>query len=150
MLTTHGTPASPDLIVPQNPQGDDLARRAAMILSAMDAAGQGRAAAGGDAERREDFPTRRPLRGQARLRLFADARDAEPWALFLRDVEPRAIGFVCPDRLPLGYGGRLDFQDARTGEAVSVDITLVRCRVSYGGWYEGAAFFHRPQPRFGS
>ena len=125
------------------PVQDDLDRRANLILSAMDAAGEGRAAAG-KPTRRDDFNPRFACRLPAELRLFADPAGGEPWRLFLRDLESRAAGFVCEDKLPLGYGGRLDFTDPR-GRRASLDVTLVRCRPCYGGWFEGAVFFHRTQ-----
>ena len=133
-----------------------LEAKARMILSAMDAAGQGRKAAAlaattGFDERRNDRGAagervrRVRFHGKAELSLFADPDDAEPWPLFLRDVEARAAGFICPDRMPLGYGGTLTFA-APDGRPLEVDVTLVRCRVCYDGWYEGALYFHRNQP----
>jgi hypothetical protein len=134
----------------ERPVGDEaLARQASMILSAMDVAGEGRSTpkllAG---ERRAVEHVRREFRVPASVRLFADPAHAEPWPIFLRDVEPRAAGFIAPDRLPLGYGGRLTFTPP--GEkSLSIDVTLVRCRVCYAGWYEGAFYFHQVQPSFG-
>ncbi len=138
------------------PDGAAFEARARLILSAMDAAGQGREAAAtttttGFAERRvttgaaSERVRRVRFHSQASLSLFADPRDAEPWPLFLRDVEARAAGFICPDRMPLGYGGTLQFT-APDGRTLNVDVTLVRCRVCYDGWYEGALYFHRNQP----
>ncbi len=121
-------------------------QQASMILSAMDAAGEGRELAPWTAQRREAETDRLPFRCKGKLRLFADLDGAAPWPLFLRDIEPRAAGFICPDRLPLGYGGTLSFED-EAGQSVTVDVTLVRCRVCYGGWFEGALYFHRNQPQ---
>lgn len=122
-----------------------LAAQAAMILSAMDAAGEGRDLVPTTCERRESRTERVRYRKSASLKLFADPDAAEPWTLFLRDVEARAAGFICPDRMPLGYGGTLCFEGP-DGTPLSVDVTLVRCRTCYGGWYEGALYFHRNQP----
>lgn len=122
-----------------------LAAQAAMILSAMDAAGEGRDLIPAACDRREEQTVRVRCRVRATLKLFADPEVAEPWTLFLRDLEPRAAGFICPDRMPLGYGGTLTF-DGPDGQPLSVDVTLVRCRICYGGWYEGALYFHHNQP----
>ena len=129
-------------------EGNDRAsmdRKASMILSAMDAAGEDRDDDPYTAERREPAIERVAFRAAAELKLFADPEGAEPWVIYLRDVEARAAGFICADRLPLGYGGTIKFQGP-DGEPVEVDVTLVRCRVCYSGWFEGALYFHRNQP----
>ena len=67
-----------------------------MILSAMDAAG-------GCADRRR--LGRVAYRSTAHLHLFADGNDAEGHTVYTRDVDARGLGFISPERLPLGYGG---------------------------------------------
>lgn len=123
-----------------------LAVQSRMILSAMEAAARGRLAPTAY-ERRGNDQTRRAFRGEGDLNLFADAEGTKPWKLFLRDADPRAIGFVTPDRLPLGYGGRLQLV-LPDGGRVDAEVTIVRCRTCYGGWFEGAAYFHTPQNVF--
>ena len=124
-----------------------LRQQASMILTAMDAASRGRGTPPARYERREEV-TRIVHRQEASLTLHADFSDEGPRTLFIRDVEPRAAGFIVPERLPLGYGGTLEMRDLE-GNAMRVGVTIVRCRACYGGWYEGAAYFHQPKPSFG-
>lgn len=128
------------------PDMEVLARKARLILSAMSAGdGMGR----GEKvtfERRRGPYRRRRFEVPALLRLWADG-DAEPWFLYTRNAEPRGLGFITPDRLPLGYGGSLALIGP-DGRALRIDITLVRCRACSGGWYEGAMTFVRPQHVF--
>ncbi len=118
-----------------------------MILTAMDAASKGRNAPAARYERREG-PVRVPIRQEAALTLFADAPSTAAKTIFLRDVEPRAIGFITPARLPLGYGGTLHCRDLANEER-RLAVTIIRCRSCYGGWFEGAAYFHQPHKAFG-
>ncbi len=125
-----------------------LRRQASMILSAMDAAAQGRGTPPSRYERREGT-TRVTHRQEASLTLHADDVEDEARLVFLRDVEPRAAGFISPRRLPLGFGGVLECTDFN-GDLIRVGVTVVRCRSCYGGWFEGAVYFHQPKPGFGS
>lgn len=88
-------------------------------------------------------------RVQAKLTLFADGPMAEPWTLYTRDVDPRGLGFISRDRLPLGYGGWVDVQTPN-GRTTRIACTLYRCREAIPGWYEGALYFNREQWMFGS
>ena len=111
-----------------------------LILSAMEA---GKLAA---PERREGSG-RTAYRVRASLRLFSDPSNAEPWRLYTRDIDPRGLGFLSPQRLPLGYGGFVELFSPR-GTRMKIQCTLFRCRVVVAGWYEGALYFNRPQFAF--
>ena len=111
------------------------------ILSALEA-GQ----FNGPSRRRRE---RRPYRVHARLKLFSDAPQAEPWTLYTRDVSHQGLGFVTRHRLPLGYGGILTVINPQ-GREVKIDCTLLRCREAVTGWLEGSMYFNREQPGFHS
>lgn len=83
-------------------------------------------------------------RVKARLTLFADSEGTEPWCLYTRDVDPGGVGFITRHRLPLGYGGRIEFLSPN-GEVLTATCTLLRCRPAAPGWYEGALYFNRRQ-----
>lgn len=130
-------------------QGSDtqtLVRQARLILSAM-AAADVAAQKGKPAYERRRGGTRRQFEVPARLRLWADGEAGEPWFLYTRDAEPRGLGFITPDRLPLGYGGTLALTGP-DGRSMKVDVTLVRCAAASGGWYHGGLTFVRPQHVF--
>jgi hypothetical protein len=110
-----------------------------LILSALDA---GKSM---DANRR--LGTRLPYRVRATLRLFSDRPGSEPFVLYTRDVDPRGMGFITANRLPLGYGGEVELFTPR-GAKVRIHCTLLRCRQAAAGWYEGAATFNREQWSF--
>jgi hypothetical protein len=84
----------------------------------------------------------------ARLRLFADPPGAAAWILFTRDVTLRSLGFISMHRLPLGYGGWVELVDP-AGRELRVQCTLLRCRETVMGWYDGALAFNRDQHGFG-
>jgi hypothetical protein len=111
-----------------------------LIMSALDT-GQFE-----QADRRQS--PRQLYRVKARLRLFSDPPRSAPWVVYTRDIDARGVGFLSPHRLPLGYGGSIDLPDA-TGQLVSVNCTLLRCREAAPGWYEGALYFNREQRDFG-
>lgn len=122
-----------------------LGREAAMVVSAMEAAVEQRLPRLTPMERRlRRRISRVGLRVCAQLKLWADGEDAEAWTLFTRDMDVRAMGFICQDRLPLGYGGTLSFLDA-AGRRQELEVTVTRCRECSSGWYEGALHFSRPQ-----
>lgn len=124
-----------------------LIAKAKMILSAM-AAGDGAAKRERpEYERRGGRFSRRRFEAPALLRLWADGEGGEPWFLYTRDAEPRGLGFVTPDRLPLGYGGSLAVT-VPDGRSLQLDVTLVRCTACSGGWYQGGLTFVRPQHVF--
>lgn len=83
----------------------------------------------------------------ATLRLFSDTPKAQPWQLYVRDINPKGLGFVTRHRLPLGYGGLLSLP-APGGRVLSIDCTLVRCREAVQGWFEGSMYFNREQLAF--
>jgi hypothetical protein len=108
-----------------------------MILSAMEAVSLESA----DNRRRG---TRSAYRVCAQLRLFADMPLTPPTPLYTRDLHARGIGFITQERLPLGYGGIVDFT-LPNGTPVSVHCTVYRCREAVNGWFEGALHFSRDQ-----
>ncbi len=107
-----------------------------LILSALDAG------ASLYSERRQT--TRMPYRTRARMSLFSDAPDAEPWLLFTRDIDHRGLGFITNRRLPLGYGGTIALRTPR-GQRLKIGCTILRCRIATGSWFEGAVSFNREQ-----
>jgi hypothetical protein len=111
-----------------------------LIISALDAGSSG---IGRD---RRTLP-RRPYRRVALLKLFADSPSAAPWEIFTRDANPRGLGFVTRQRLPLGYGGKLRLLSP-DGEIVDLGCTVLRCRQTAGGWYDGALTFNQHQQVF--
>ena len=81
----------------------------------------------------------------AQLHLFSDtAAGNPPWTLYTRDISVRGVGFVTKHRLPLGYGGVVQLPSP-SGQRVSVNGTLFRCRELSNGWFEGAMYFNREQ-----
>lgn len=109
-----------------------------VVLSALDAS-----RCHGGPDRRSVH--RRPHRVPADLRLFADGPRGTPWELFSRDVDARGLGFVCRDRLPLGYGGLVELE-APDRTPILAPCTVYRCRECGPDWYEGSLYFHQPQP----
>jgi hypothetical protein len=112
---------------------------AEMIISALEA--------GAPAEDDRRAHPRRRYRVAADLRLFSDKPDSPLWRLFTRDVSARGLGFVTRERLPLGYGGMVEFAGPN-GKLLSVNGTLFRCREIGNGWFEGALYFNREQFEF--
>ena len=109
---------------------------AALVMTALDAGNQPRI------ERRDR--ARWPHRVTAYLRLFSDTASAAPWTLYTRDASKRALGFITPHRLPLGYGGVLELI-GRNGDLLVVHCTVLRCRQTAPGWYEGCLYFNQEQ-----
>jgi hypothetical protein len=91
--------------------------------------------------------TRTRYRVSAELRLFSDLPGDGPWKLYTRDVSARGVGFITHHRLPLGYGGTVQLISP-SGNVVTVNGTLFRCREVSPGWYEGALYFNREQWMF--
>jgi len=90
---------------------------------------------------------RHAWRAQATVRLFIDQAHHPVRVVYSRDIHSRGLGFVTPERLPLGYGGVLDLP-AKDGSIVSVACTVLRCRMAAPGWYEGFVYFNREQTDF--
>src|ERR1041384_7503765 len=107
-----------------------------IILSALEAA---RSPLGRRPDRRA--LKRRSYRVRAHLYLFSDPHDAPPWVLYTSDVSARGLGFICRGRLPLGYGGTLKIA-LPSGRPSSIGCTLLRCRETANGWYDGALYFN--------
>jgi hypothetical protein len=116
-----------------------------LILSALEAGGH-RSGAGAakpsPGERRSG--SRIPYRVRAQLELFVDAAGAEPWLLYTRELSRRGMGFITPNRLPLGYGGTVKFPGP-DGRQLCIAATLLRCREAAPGWFEGSLYFNREQ-----
>lgn len=110
-----------------------------LILSAMDAA----RFRGPDRR----HLTRLPYRVLGRLTLYSDP-DGQPVTIYTRDVDPRGLGFLTRERLPLGYGGTLQLPDP-DGNELTIACSIYRCREAVPGWFEGALYFNRQQTRFG-
>lgn len=112
---------------------------AAMVMSALEAGGRVLF------ERRRC--RRRVHRTTAMLRLFSDDPTAPPRRLYTRDISRRALGFICNTPLPLSHGGVVEMHD-HYGNPISLHCTLLRCRLTAPGWYEGTLYFNRDQPQF--
>jgi len=84
---------------------------------------------------------------KAALRLLTDSPDADEKCLYTRNVGARGLGFLTPHRLPLGYGGIVRLPAPHCGW-VTIRCTLLRCRETAPGWYEGALHFNRDQTVF--
>jgi hypothetical protein len=84
---------------------------------------------------------------EAKLRLFSDLGTGRHRVLYTRDVSTRGLGFITPDQLPLGHGGRLTLTGPH-GRRMQIQCTLSRCRQISVGWYEGALQFVREQMDF--
>ena len=140
-LTLHNAATfDPDAPIAPARVDSKLPAEAEFIMSALEAA-----RGGGRPERR--VVGRCLHRAVARLRLFSDARDAEPWEIYTRDGAPRAMGFITRHRLPLGYGGLVTLIGP-DGEELAIDCTVHRCRETVEGWFEGSLSFNREQPAF--
>ena len=115
-----------------------------LILSAMESGrhGSASAAAAGSAERRTCG--RVAFRVKGRLRLFSDAAHVAPRPIYTRDAHARGLGFITPHRLPLGYGGFVEFTGP-DGRPRRIQCTLHRCRETAPGWFEGSVHFNREQ-----
>src|SRR5688500_11652245 len=74
-----------------------------LILSAMES---GRHSAEPDDRR---ALVRVPHRVRGRLKLFSDTPDVSRRVIYTRDVHARGLGFITPQRLPLGHGGFVEF-----------------------------------------
>jgi hypothetical protein len=111
----------------------------AMVMSALEA---GRPP---EDERRAN--PRQQHRVAALLRLFSDQPRSSPWLLYTRDLSVRGLGFLSRHRLPLGYGGIVEFAGP-DGKRLNVHCTLLRCREASPGWFEGTVYFNREQPQF--
>lgn len=120
------------------------AREAAMVISAMEAAVETKLPQLSPMERQMRRISRATLRVRAELALWADGEQGEPWSLFTRDLDTRAMGFICQDRLPLGYGGTITLT-MPDGRRQQLEVTVTRCRPCSAGWYEGALHFNHPQ-----
>lgn len=114
------------------------AREAEFIISAMDVSQHSHDQRRG---------ARRRYRVQAHLELFVEVEDRQAMALYTRDVTSKSVGFICRQRLPLGYGGIIEIADP-DGTVLNIECTLIRCREITSGWFEGALYFNREQPVF--
>jgi len=138
------TPPQPP--VPGPMSHEDWPPQVELILSAIEAgryAGPSAPQAAGTAERRQSKRASYRVRGH--LRLFSDAPGEQGRVIYTRDVHPRGLGFITPNRLPLGHGGVVELPTPG-GKIVSIPCTLLRCREAAPGWYEGSVYFNREQP----
>ena len=133
MLLTEAPDAAPEASEGQWPAQVDL------ILSALET-GQHPAH-----ERRTSRRAR--YRVRTRLRLFSDPPLASPWIVYTRDIHARGLGFISPNRLPLGYGGLIELPGP-DGTLTNVHCTLLRCREAAPGWYECSVYFNRERPEW--
>ena len=90
---------------------------------------------------------RSSFRVRGRLRLFSDQAGGAPWTIYTRDVHTRGLGFITPHRLPLGYGGMIEFPGP-DGRMLNLHCTLLRCREAAPGWYDCSVYFNRQRPEF--
>ena len=124
---------------------EDWPPQVELILSAIEAgryAGPSAPQVAGP-ERRQSKRASYRVRGH--LRLFSDAPGEQGRVIYTRDVHPRGLGFITPNRLPLGHGGVVELPTPG-GKIVSIPCTLLRCREAAPGWFEGSLYFNRDQP----
>jgi len=138
-MTLLSDNATPSGIAGRIPVVPPLPAEVEFILSALEAGRHG-----GPTRRKHD---RGPYRVAAKLKLFSDTPQADPWILYTRDVSHQGMGFVTRHRLPLGYGGIITLVSPQ-GKEVKIDCTLLRCREAVNGWFEGSMYFNREQPGF--
>lgn len=135
------------------PPHDDWPPQVELILSAIEAGRYPGPRAPRPAGTSTGTPTgierrqgkRASYRVRGHLRLFSDAPGEQGRVIYTRDVHPRGLGFITPQRLPLGHGGVVELPTPG-GKIVSVPCTLLRCREAAPGWYEGSVYFNREQP----
>jgi hypothetical protein len=120
-------------------ESDAIPADAALVMSALEAGSQ-------PLKPRRGGPRYR-YRVAATLRLFSDAPTDAPSLLYTRDVTPRSLGFITPHRLSLGHGGVIELPGP-SGEPLRIHCTLLRCRETAPGWFEGSVYFNREQPQF--
>jgi hypothetical protein len=84
-----------------------------------------------------------PFRTRALLNLYSDTLSI-PREIYTHDLHCRGLGFITPHRLPLGHGGTIDIPTV-DGSAMRVACTLLRCRKTVSGWFEGSVHFNRTQ-----
>jgi hypothetical protein len=120
---------------------DEVPAAVAMVMSALEA---GRP---NEDERRAE--RRIQHRVAALLRLFSDRPNSTPWLLYTRDLSARGLGFISRHRLPLGYGGIVEFTGP-DGKRLNAHCTLLRCREAAPGWFEGTVYFNREQRQLDS
>ena len=92
-------------------------------------------------DRRKRYRT--PHRTVATLRLFVDPKGRSR-TLYTRNVDSRGVGFLSPERLPLGYGGTIELLTP-SGDTVFANCTIFRCSEMVNGWYEAALSFNTEQ-----
>ncbi|HSI36081.1 MAG TPA: hypothetical protein VK986_21035 [Tepidisphaeraceae bacterium] len=126
----------------QGSPGGSLPVEVEFILSALEA---GASTSAGPADRRRG--ERMKYHVCASLKLYSEPEAGLPWQIFVRDVNPKGLGFLTRHRLPLGYGGILTVVSPQGGVA-KIDCTLVRCREAVPGWFEGSMYFNREQGAF--
>jgi hypothetical protein len=61
-------------------------------------------------------------------------------------VSVRGLGFITSHRLPLGYGGLVQLPRPDGKGTMTVHCTILRCRETAPGWFEGSVYFNRDQP----
>lgn len=120
-------------------ESDAIPADAALVMSALEA--------GVPPPRSRRGGPRYRYRVAATLRLFSDAPTDPPSLLYTRDVTPRSLGFITPHRLPLGHGGVVELPGP-SGEPLRIHCTLLRCRQTAPGWFEGSVYFNREQSQF--
>jgi hypothetical protein len=142
--STHSPTKTPPPGPPAPMSHDDWPPQVELIISAIEAGRYaGPAVATSGAERRGTKRATYRVRGH--LRLFSDAPGEQGRVIYTRDVHHRGLGFITPNRLPLGHGGVVELPTPG-GKIVSVPCTLLRCREAAPGWYEGSVYFNREQP----
>ena len=91
--------------------------------------------------------TRKSIRTTAEVQLFSDRPGTAPRVIYTRDASSRSMGFISKQRLPLGYGGRIQLRGPH-GEDLDIACTVIRCQLAISGWYEGSVSFNREQFAF--
>ena len=90
---------------------------------------------------------RTPYRSRSLLRLFSDVPESPEALLYTRSISPQGVGFLSDRPLTLSHGGTVRIA-LPEGDALEIGCTVLRCRQVAPGWYEGALYFNRQQPKF--
>lgn len=97
------------------------------------------------AERR--LRNRFPYRVQAEL-TWVDLPDADPVAVFTRDINSWTVGTLTLAPMQTGWRCNLRLPDPLSHHALEIACSVYRCTEFYPGWYDVALRFAKEHRRF--